>query len=146
MGFSYAFLVFFLDALKGFIPVTIALNLTGHSTIIPLGVGVLTIVGHIYSIFVKFKGGRGVAPSIGVLMALSPDVCIISITVGLVIILTTRIVSISSIATSILVPCLLFIFSYPKEYIILFGIISVLLIIKHSSNIKRLLKGTENRV
>jgi acyl phosphate:glycerol-3-phosphate acyltransferase len=146
MGISYAVLVFFLDALKGFIPVTIALNLTDHSGTLPLIVGLITIIGHVLSLFVKFKGGRGVAPSVGVLMALSPDVCVIAVVVGVAMILITRIVSLSNIITSIAVPVLLYFFSYPIEYVEFFGIISALIIIKHRANIIRLIKGNENRV
>ncbi|RAP39188.1 acyl-phosphate glycerol 3-phosphate acyltransferase [Candidatus Marinamargulisbacteria bacterium SCGC AAA071-K20] len=146
MGFWPAFLVFFLDTTKGFVPVTIALNLQGHSTILPLIVGLIAIIAHLYSVFVGFKGGRGVATSVGVLMALSPDVCILTIIIGVGIILNTRMVSLSSLASSVLVPILLFLFSYPIEYVLLFGMISLIIILKHRTNIKRLIQGKENRV
>lgn len=146
MGLPYAVIVFLLDAAKGYLPVTIALSTPEPNTVIPLGIGFITVLAHTFSVFVKFRGGRGVATSLGVLFALSPDVCLIAFGLGILIIKFTRIVSLASVSCSLLVPVLLFLFSYPKEYVVFFSLIAAYIVFKHIANIKRLFNGSENRV
>ena len=160
LGLPYASLVFFLDALKGFIPTQIALTQGGPELLHQLGfhigfgeqplihvvIGGLAILGHTFSPFVKFKGGKGVATGLGVILALSPQVFGILFTLGITGILITRYVSPVSILSSILLPFLMWGFGYPKEYWIFTGIVSLYIVYKHRGNIVRLLNGTENKI
>lgn len=160
LGLPSAILVFFLDALKGFIPTQLALTqaaphifhgitLTpgiGEQPLLHVIVGGLAILGHTFSPFVKFKGGKGVATGLGVILALSPQVFGILFTLGITVILITRYVSPVSIVSSILLPFLMWGFGYPKEYWIFTGIVGVYIVYKHRSNIVRFLNGTENKI
>jgi glycerol-3-phosphate acyltransferase PlsY len=160
LGFGYALLVFVLDALKGFIPTQLALTQVGpeffHSIglhpgigeqpLIHVIVGGFAILGHTFSPFVKFKGGKGVATGLGVILALSPEVFGILFTVGVTMILITRYVSPVSIISSILLPFLMWGFGYPKEYWLFTGIVGLYIVYKHKANIVRLLNGTENKI
>ncbi len=144
MGFKYALVVFLLDAIKGYIPTHIALNLTDPS--MHILVGFMAIVGHSLSPFVKFKGGKGAATGIGVLMAISPDVCSIVALIAIAMIAIFRYVSLATILCSLLTPLLLWGFGYPIEYVTFVGIISAFIIVRHRPNIQRLLTGQENKV
>ncbi len=159
LGLPYASLVFLLDALKGFIPTQIALTGAPHvlysmglqpglgeQPLIHVLIGGLAILGHTFSPFVKFKGGKGVATGLGVILALSPQIFGILFTLGLTTILITRYVSPVSIVSSILLPFLMWGFGYPKEYWIFTGIVGLYIVYKHKANIVRLLNGTENKI
>lgn len=160
LGLPYASLVFFLDAVKGFIPTQIALTQGGPELLHRLGlhtgigeqplmhvlIGGLAILGHTFSPFLKFKGGKGVATGLGVILALSPQIFGILFTLGMTGILITRYVSPVSILSSILLPFLMWGFGYPKEYWLFTGIISLYIVYKHKTNIVRLLHGTENKI
>jgi glycerol-3-phosphate acyltransferase PlsY len=160
LGLPSAIIVFLLDALKGFVPTQIALAqaapyiFQGHILLPSMGeqpllhvmVGGLAILGHTFSPFVKFKGGKGVATGLGVILALSPQVFGILFTVGVTLILMTRYVSPVSIVSSICLPFLMFGFGYPKEYWIFTGIVGLYIVYKHRGNIVRLLNGTENKI
>ncbi len=145
MGLSYALFVFLLDALKGGIPTYIAMIFFDEPWI-HIGIGSLAIVGHSLSIYVKFKGGKGVATGLGVLCALSPLICGVIVIMAIVLIYTTRYVALTSIVGSIMAPCLFYILGYPIEYVSVLCVISVFIIIRHKTNIKRLWEGNENKV
>lgn len=152
MGPIYGIVVFVLDALKGFIPVQLLLSDIpglagiGEQPLVHVFVGGAAILGHTFSPFARFKGGKGVATGLGVILALSPQVFGIVFTLGITAIVITRYVSPVSIICSILVPCLMWVFEYPKEYWIFTGLAGIYIIYKHRSNIRRLLNGTENKI
>ena len=109
--------------------------------------GALAILGHVYSPFLKFKGGKGVATSIGTVLALQPYIGLIMIGVFALILISTRYVSLGSIISAALYPVLSF-FMEPYFSVILAGfsiLLAAMIIIKHKDNIKRLLSGTENK-
>jgi len=112
-------------------------------------VGVLTIVGHTLSPFLKFKGGKGVATSLGVFLFLAPKIVLILVAVFLVVAGTTKYVSLASVSVAGLFPILvLFLQTGDKRDWSLFGfslMIGLFVIFKHRSNIERLLKGNENK-
>jgi acyl phosphate:glycerol-3-phosphate acyltransferase len=145
LGLKYALLVFTLDALKGFIPTYLALKILPYP-FLHLLVGALAIVGHSLSIFNKFKGGKGVATSLGVLLALSPKIFLILAPISVALLYFTKLVSLTSLTGCILTPILLFLFGYPSEYTIVLGIIGLFIAYRHKKNIRRLLKGQENKV
>ena len=138
-------LVFLLDFLKGFLGVAIAMLLVGTPLAMVLG-GIAAILGHSASVFLRFKGGKGVATGLGVIAMLMPVVTVIVFFAWLLIVFLTRYVSLGSIVGAALVPVLAFLFDYPTEYT-LFGVLAaVLVIVRHHANIGRLLNGTESKI
>jgi len=145
------FLVFFLDALKGFVPVNFLVPLFINTQTVNLElIQVLTLFavigGHIWTIFLKFKGGKGVATSMGGLIAIMPQACILSVILFATILAIKRIVSISSIVAALFLPvfCLFTTNSY-----ILFAFstfLAIIIVFTHRTNIIRLLKGTETKL
>jgi len=145
LGPVYGAIVFFLDSLKGWVPTYVSIQLF-EDPIIHISVGAVTIIGHTLSCFARFKGGKGAATGIGVIMALSPLVTGIILVVAICLIYITRYVALTSIACSLLAPVLFYIFGYPKHYVIVLCVIAIFIIIRHTSNIKRLLAGKENKI
>lgn len=149
LGMPYGIIVLFADALKGYIPVFLA-SLIGLAGLQLILVGLVTIVGHTLSIFLKFKGGKGVATSLGVFIYLVPNVVLILVVVFLLIAFSTKYVSLASVSAAGLFPILV-LFMPIKESLgrwNVFGfalVIAVFVIFKHRSNIKRLLHGNENK-
>ncbi|WP_027339180.1 glycerol-3-phosphate 1-O-acyltransferase PlsY [Halonatronum saccharophilum] len=146
MGLSMGILVALLDIGKGFLAVSIAKVFFADQPLILLLAGILSIVGHNWPIFLKFKGGKGVATSVGVLISLVPQVIFIIFLVWLTIILTTQYVSLASIVGAALLPVLIIIFALDAVYLGFAILISIFVIYRHIPNIKRLLAGTENKV
>lgn len=104
------------------------------------------VVGHCYSIFIKFKGGKGVATALGVFLAISPEAVLMAFLIFLVILFFSRYVSLASMISAFFMPFLIF---YTLKSIYLFiasAFIAILIIYKHSPNIKRLLNGAENKI
>ncbi len=146
LGWSYGITVFCLDALKAALPTYLAMHVFPGEPWIHVGVGLTAVVGHILSVFLKFKGGKGAASAIGVLAIIAPPVCLITFVTAVIIITVTRIVSLASITGAIMIPMLLWAMHYPSAYLYMMSLLALFVIIKHISNIRRLLKGTENRI
>ncbi|WP_338035316.1 glycerol-3-phosphate 1-O-acyltransferase PlsY [Halanaerobacter jeridensis] len=147
MGLGFGLLVALLDIGKGVAAVKIAQMVLGQSSeLLILLAGVMAIVGHNLSIFLKFDGGRGVATSVGVLGSLAPVEVLIVGAIWFTIILLTRYVSLGSITGAVILPILMFAFGKPN-FIIIFGVlISAFVIYSHKDNINRLLNGNENKI
>ena len=143
IGKKAGIFVLLLDTLKGFIPVYIS-KLYFDDLFVAV-VAVVAVVGHCYSVFMKFKGGKGVATGLGVLIALSPKVALIVITLWLGIFLTTGYVSLASVISTFMSWIMMNYIEANYYYTIAALISSVIIVYKHSSNIERLIKGTENR-
>ena len=137
--------IFLMDFLKGYLSVRLAMIFLGTPLSMVMA-GILAIVGHSCSIFMGFKGGKGVATGLGVIAMLMPEPTWIVFLVWLIIVYLTRYVSLGSIVAAALVPILAWLFSYPSEFI-LFGLLAaVFIIVRHRSNIERLRNGTENKI
>ena len=149
LGKQYGIIVLLADALKGYLPVFFA-SLVGLSGWHLILVGLITIVGHTLSIFLKFKGGKGVATSLGVFLYLVPKIVLILLVVFILIAFFTKYVSLASVSAAGLFPILV-LFMPVKESLgkwNIFGfalIIALFVIFKHRSNIERLLHGNENK-
>lgn len=144
IGAGPAIFVFILDILKGLIPVVAAKELihpTSHLFIMLCGV--IAVLGHTLSIFLNFKGGKGVATSLGVIIGLNPLVALLGFGLWTVVLLLSKYVSLASIVAAISVPILMYVFRSPIVYTILTSIIAAYVLIKHHSNIKRLIQGNE---
>ncbi|MBQ3943366.1 MAG: glycerol-3-phosphate 1-O-acyltransferase PlsY [Elusimicrobia bacterium] len=139
-------LTLFLDMLKGFIPVYFVtlINPTSHLTVI--AVALVTILGHIFTVFLNFKGGKGVATACGVFLAINPLAVLICFLAFAIILAVFKYVSLASITAALMLPVSLYIFNSAPEIVIFASLISVLVIVRHFSNIKRLLNGTENKI
>ena len=109
-------------------------------------VGLAAFLGHIFPVFLGFKGGKGVATALGVYLAIRPLVILGAFIVFLIVFLAWRYVSLASMVGAIVVPVGLYLIKAPCELVSMSGIIGILVIIRHKENISRLLKGTENKI
>ena len=137
--------IFALDFLKGAISAYLGLHL-GGSELAGVLCGILAIAGHSWSVFLAFKGGKGVATGLGVIAALMPEVTLIVFAVWFAIVYFTGSVSLGSIVGAALVPILTLFFGLHTEFLILGLIAAVFIIYRHKSNIERLLNGTESKI
>ena len=137
--------IFALDFLKGAISAYLGLHL-GGSELAGVLCGILAIAGHSWSVFLAFKGGKGVATGLGVIAALMPMVTLIVFAVWFAIVYFTGYVSLGSIVGAALVPILTLFFGLHTEFLVLGLIAAVFIIYRHKSNIERLLNGTESKI
>ena len=153
LGKPYGILVFFLDMLKGFLPVCFFDRLFsgyGHNlALILCGMGV--ICGHTFPIFLGFKGGKAAATGCGVFLWLAPVPLFIALAVWLLTVFISRYISLGSMISSMAIVASIILFGKDPFHhglpLTLFSIfISVLLIVRHTSNIKRILNGTESKI
>lgn len=136
--------VFLLDALKGFLPVFISLHYYGQ-TMITLIVAAVVVLGHTYTVFLGFKGGKGVATGAGVFLALAPAEIGIGLVVFIIVFLATKMVSAGSILASITLLIAVCLMSNWFALKVLTAVIVFFIIFKHRSNIVRIIKGEENK-
>ena len=145
LGIWPAFWVFIADTAKGMIGVYLGQVLLGNS-LGQLAGGIAAIAGHNWSLFLGFKGGRGVATGLGVIAVLVPKITLLVFSVWALIVYFTRYVSLGSIVAATLVPILMWLFGENKD-ILCFGLLAALfVIVKHRPNIGRLLRGEELKV
>ena len=140
------------DVLKGFIPIWIAIHwgITdqwGISANLWIAMaGISPFLGHIFSIFLGFKGGKGVATALGIYLVISPIAVLIELFLFVGLVWKWRFVSLASISCAITIPILIAFFrSESQAYFILSVIIAALIFYRHQPNIARLLQGTENK-
>ena len=141
--------VFFLDFLKGVLPVVVTLFLfpqpQAHRELIGLFVGLSAVLGHVFTPFLGFKGGKGVATGAGVICASFPSLFVVTLSVWLLSFFLSRIVSLSSI----LAVCALFVAAcltrQPREILIVLSGMTLLVLWSHRRNIKKLRLGQEHR-
>lgn len=136
--------VFLLDALKGFFPVFISLHFYGQ-TVITLVTAAVVVLGHTYTVFLGFKGGKGVATGAGVFLALAPVEIGIGLIVFIIVFLATKMVSAGSILGSLTLLIAVCAMSDWFALKVLTAVIVFFVIFKHRSNIVRIIKGEENR-
>lgn len=133
------------DILKGAIPVLLAWKIFPDNIRVGM-VGLAAIAGHDFSVFLRFKGGKGVATSLGVLLAFSPISALITITVWISVFLITKISSLSALFAFILLPVNIYLIDNTEGKFLISLIITVLIVVKHKDNIVRLMHGDESRV
>lgn len=161
-GKGLAALTLLCDFLKGIIAVLFALlvgkMIDGDEQVMAILVelaGIFVVIGHTYPIFFKFKGGKGVATALGVILIINWEVGLICLVYGLILMALSRMVSLGSIATAILYP-ILCVFTNVNyivggeqahfSYIIFSIIMTIIIVFNHRENIKRLAQGTENKI
>ena len=135
------------DMLKGYIPAAIAAYfLRETDPWLVIFIAAAPVVGHMYSVFLKGSGGKGVATGAGVVLALVPLAGGIIALVWVLLILITRYVSLASLVATLLVPVFVFALGDPLPYLIAAGLVTVGIFWAHRGNISRLFHGTESRV
>ena len=144
-----AILTLLLDALKGVAAVLFARWLAdrlgyGEATIALAGLA--AFLGHLYPVFFRFQGGKGVATAAGVLLALNPWVGLASLGTWLVIALATRYSSLAALVTALLAPVYVYLLHGDARRVVAVAVMSVLLIWRHRANISKLLNGTESKL
>ena len=145
LGKGPGFLIFLLDFLKGLLSVYIASALVGTPLAMVLA-AIFAIVGHSASLFMGFKGGKGVATGLGVLSMLMPQVTLIVFLVWLALVNITGYVSLGSMVAAACVPVLAYAFGAPVEYLVFGVAAAILIVVRHRANIGRLLSGTESKI
>lgn len=145
LGKGAGIAVFIADCIKGQAGVLLGLSLPGTPIAAVIG-GLFAIIGHSFSLFLRFHGGKGVATSLGVLTILMGNVTFLVFAIWLIIVYKTRYVSLGSVTAAVLTPILAAAFGYPMEYILFAMLASALVILRHRENINRLVRGTENKI
>lgn len=145
LGAFPAILVLILDMGKGITAVFLARYFLGtdFSAVIA---GLVAIIGHSCSCFLGFKGGKGVATGLGVILMLSPLVTCLTVMVFALIVGITRYVSLGSVLGALLLPLLMIVFHQPKPYLYFACLAAAFVIYRHRGNIQRLLQGTESKI
>ncbi|MCK4309385.1 MAG: glycerol-3-phosphate 1-O-acyltransferase PlsY [Candidatus Atribacteria bacterium] len=146
LGPPLASLVLLGDVGKGIFSVYLVKYLNIDSSLILTIAGLAVICGHDWSLFLGFKGGKGIATTFGVIFALNPIISVLAVTVWGVVVITTRYVSLSSIFAVISIFIFTILFKQPYEYIIFSAIILILGIFKHKENIERLKSKKERKI
>ncbi len=133
------------DVLKGVLPVTVGQWLHVESPTLA-AIALAAFLGHLYPLFFHFQGGKGVATAFGALLGLAPGVALATLGVWLVVVVLTRLSSLAALSAGIVAPAILWWQNYPSEHTVVLGIIAVLLIWRHRSNIQRLLTKQEQHI
>jgi acyl phosphate:glycerol-3-phosphate acyltransferase len=150
-GKGLGLLTLLLDALKGYIAVAIAMHLapnTAHGpSNLAAAAAVVAVLGHVFPIWLRFRGGKGIATALGVFLALVPWVALAALGLFILVVATTRLVSLGSVLSAISIPLFALLLVPHRSAALLTGLsfISLMSILKHHANIVRLLHGTESR-
>jgi acyl phosphate:glycerol-3-phosphate acyltransferase len=147
LGWKYAVPVALFDMGKGAVPVLGFAPAVADSRLLAILCGVAAILGHVFSVFVGFKGGKGVATAGGVMLALTPLALAVAAAVWALLVLLTGYVSLGSIAAAAVLPVAVYLLERPAtpELIWIDAAVAAGVIFLHRGNIQRLLRGTENR-
>lgn len=151
LGIGPGIVVFVLDVAKGVGPVVLSRAL-GFNPLAVIGAGLLAVLGHNFSVFIGFRGGKGVATSLGVIIGINWAIALTALALWGLLVAATRYVSVSSIIAAASVPALMWLSpmiyrrAVPLEYRIFALAAAVLILFRHSSNLKRLKAGTEPRL
>jgi len=146
LGPLLASLVVLGDIGKGILSIYLVQYLNIDNLVILIIAGLAVIFGHDWSIFLGFKGGKGIATTFGVVFVLNPTISILALIIWGIVVVTTRYVSLASIFAVISIFIFTILFKQPYEYIIFSAIILVLGIFKHKDNIKRLKSKKESKI
>ncbi len=153
LGWKAGLIVLFFDIFKGWLAVNLIrltdyyIPETGDYINFQLLLGIAAIIGHIFPVYVGFKGGKGVATLLGFVLAIDPTTTLICIGVFIIALIITKYVSLSSMIAGFSFPILvIFVFKTTTPSLIIFSlIVSVLLLFTHQKNIERLLRREENK-
>lgn len=144
-GKKLGVLVLFLDAAKGALPVVLALRMLPDSPRVHVAVGVAAFLGHCFPVWLKFRGGKGVATAAGVLLVLVPLAALAGFAVYALILVTTRVSSLGSLSAGVVAVATAIFTARAPEYAVLSGLLFAFMLWTHRGNIRRLLGHTERR-
>ncbi|MGL4366115.1 MAG: glycerol-3-phosphate 1-O-acyltransferase PlsY [Cetobacterium sp.] len=149
LGPKYGIMVLILDALKGYIPLYIA-SLFDIGGIYIILLGLVAILGHTFSFFLQFKGGKGVATSLGVFLFLMPKVVGVLVLVFILVVGISKYISLGSVICAGLLPILAYFMPVRDDatrlpLVAISLIVGIFVIYKHKANIQRLMEGKENK-
>ena len=140
-------IVLMLDILKGYLPILILVFFEIENNLFQIiFLGHFTIIGHIFPLWLKFKGGKGVATYIGYLFGINIIFGLIFIISWIIIAFIKKYSSLSSISSLIILPIYIFFSNYNLLIVLFFTYLSILIIFKHSTNIRRLLNNSESKI
>jgi glycerol-3-phosphate acyltransferase PlsY len=146
LGWKFAVPVAIVDILKGTLPVVAFAPRVSDSALVAMLVGAMAVVGHVFSVFVGGKGGKGVATSAGVMLGLAPAAVGICMLIWLVLVRTTGYVSLGSMLGAVALPIGIQVLHPGRRELVLPSVVlAALIVFLHRANIRRLLNGTENR-
>ncbi|HET9602663.1 MAG TPA: glycerol-3-phosphate 1-O-acyltransferase PlsY [Gemmatimonadales bacterium] len=146
LGAKFAIPVGLLDMAKGAIPLMVIAPLASSSRYFAILCGIMAVVGHVFSVFVRFRGGKGVATASGVMLGLTPWAVLVSLAVWLIVVRVSGYVSLGSMVGAVVLPVAAWVLHPLQRDIIWIQVVVALAIIwLHRANIRRLLAGTENR-
>ena len=154
LGSRYGTMVMIIDILKGLTAVTLYNFLPFYMshelerTNLMLGLGTAAVLGHVFPIFAGFRGGKGVATLLGMVLAIQPVIAVSCIGIFVLVLFLTRYVSLSSILAALSLPvCVLWIWNeHEVMYRVFALIVAILVIVTHQKNIGRILRGVESRI
>jgi glycerol-3-phosphate acyltransferase PlsY len=142
LGKGRGALTLMVDVGKGWLAVFLALQL-GVSLPWRTLVGIAVFLGHLYPIFLRFRGGKGVATALGVFLALAPGATLALIGIFALIVAVSRVVSLGSLSAALAAPVVFWLFDLPPMVVAMGGFIALMITWRHRSNVQRLLAGTE---
>ena len=146
LGWKYAIPVGLIDAVKGALPVKILAPWSNGPAWFPVVLGLAAVLGHVYSPYVRFRGGKGVATAAGMFLGLAPLAIVISLPIWGATLWLFGYVSLASITVAVLFPVWVWVTAPGQPYTVWASIALALLIVyAHRGNIRRLIEGTENR-
>jgi acyl phosphate:glycerol-3-phosphate acyltransferase len=146
LGWRAATPIFIVDVAKGFLPVYFFPRIDGAESIgWALAYGAAAIIGHMFSIYVGFRGGKGVATGAGVFLALAPIAALGSLAIWMLLVVATGYVSLASIASAAALPFLILLTGAPGSVLALSFALATFVIYAHRANMRRLLRGEEHR-
>lgn len=130
------------DAAKGYLPAFLSLQL-GFNLMVTAAVALAAFLGHLYSPFLRFQGGKGVATALGIFLSLAPVGTFVLLAVFVSIAVASRLISLASVISAGLAPVVFWLFSYPLPTIWLSLVIALVIAFRHHDNIRRLITGAE---
>jgi glycerol-3-phosphate acyltransferase PlsY len=146
LGWRYAVPAGLFDMAKGAAPTFFLAARVGPEPWLPLAVGAAAVIGHVFSIFVRFRGGKGVATAAGVVLALAPLPVLVSFVVWAAAVKLTGYVSLASILGAVVFPIAAWIIGVANPWVVPVGtVLATFIVFTHRANLARLLAGTENR-
>ena len=152
VGHKWGFLAFFCDFLKGFLPAFLSsLYVSNPSNVsnlanLPVLVGLACVIGHTLTVFMKFKGGKGVATAFGMTVALATYPALLAFAVFVVTVWISHYISLGSMLAAVALAILVWLFPCLLAMRVIAALIAVFVVYKHKSNIQRLMKGCENKI
>ena len=134
------------DIAKGFVPILAINNWISDDPILLATLGIGAFIGHLFPIYFKFMGGKGVATALGIFLAINPLVASIQIITWLIVVIILRYSSLAAIVTAMATPIYFWWFDNEVSLVVFSAFISILLLFRHKKNIKRLVEKTEPKI